>query len=84
MQVAKAKGLLRFEQVRQKAYADIQDAILSSMAKVEESGYKNVTVTRFPPYAMRVVGSELEACGYEVRLECQPSINRVAMHIKWE
>lgn len=84
MEATKAKQLLRFEQVRQKALAQIQDSILESMARVEESGYRNISISRFPSFAMIQIGKELEASGFEVEVECQPEINKVALNIRWD
>jgi len=76
-----ATGVLRFKQLRQKAYAAIWDTIMDRIEETERAGERTVTLSRFPPFTMLNMADELAAAGYDTTIEIGEYSNSVSVHI---
>ena len=78
-----ATGLLRFKQLKQKAYADIWDTIADQIESCERDGDKSVSVRGFPPYTMTLMADDFMSAGYDVTVEIGEFSNSVSLYIAW-
>lgn len=79
-----AIGILRFKQLKQKAYAEIWDTIMEIMEVAASKGQDHVTIRRFPPYTMRLIADELMSVGYDVTIEVGEYSGDIALSIVWD
>ena len=78
-----ATGILRFKQLKQKAYADIWETIMDRMEEAERNGVKSLSISKFPPYTMMMMSDDLLEAGYDVTVEIGEYSDRVSLHLVW-